>query len=60
MGSDPQTYLQDQHDRDFGDVERMLERIYSFLEKVNHVHLPDATILRASEVWDLLQKVKRR
>jgi hypothetical protein len=34
----------------------MLDRIYAYIEAVNHLHLPDGTILYASEVWDVLHQ----
>ena len=32
----------------------ILERLYPWLESINHIHLPDGSILYASQVWDLL------
>lgn len=35
----------------------ILERLYPYIEAVNHIHLPDGDILYASEVWDALHVV---
>jgi hypothetical protein len=34
----------------------ILERIYPYIEALNHFHLPDGTTLYASEVWDALHQ----
>ena len=35
---------------------KLLERLYPWIKAVNHVHLPDGTLLYASEVWDALHE----
>jgi hypothetical protein len=60
MGSDPQSYLQYQHDRQYGDIKRLLRRVYAYLQKIDHVHLPDGSILRASEVAKVLDEIDQK
>jgi hypothetical protein len=32
------------------------QRIYPYMERVSHIHLPDGSLLQASEVWDATNK----
>jgi hypothetical protein len=36
----------------------ILERMYPWLEGVDHVHLSDGSVLYASQVWDVLHGTK--
>ena len=35
-------------------MRKILERLYPYLERVNHIHLSKTDVLYASEVWDVL------
>ena len=34
----------------------IVQRLYPYMERVSHIHLPDGSLLQASEVWDALNK----